>query len=424
MVNKNNLLDSLSNLNSKEKQLLLLLISMPKTEFTPIEISRKIDVTNRTVINRLSRLESLGFVEPILVKERIRSYRLSKFTKRFSKEIVNYCKSETGVDLIVNNQGRAEKILEQLIIEGYSGDELLREFRKRLYQVDSFINRTIKESKEAYKNSSFGEETKYEIIPESTDKEYKRNIWNAAIGLQEVDGLKASPYLKQLAEENISGLKTYEDISNELSKEYGKENSRQKEADIVALRIAQILETCEFIMSPDILLSIHEYLFEDVLDVNITGKFRKYNIWKKEVILLGDSVHYADHLTIKARLNKIMDDEKSYKYSAKLTDSDIDHLSSFTSKLWQTHPFGEGNTRTTAVFIELYLKTLGYDFNNEPFKDSSDYYRNALVRSCYESTTYNSVPTNKFLNRFYMNLLNDSKNVLDSFDLFISNNDD
>ena len=143
MVNKNNLLDSLSNLNSKEKQLLLLLISMPKTEFTPIEISRKIDVTNRTVINRLSRLESLGFVEPILVKERIRSYRLSKFTKRFSKEIVNYCKSETGVDLIVNNQGRAEKILEQLIIEGYSGDELLREFRKRLYQVDSFINRTI-----------------------------------------------------------------------------------------------------------------------------------------------------------------------------------------------------------------------------------------------------------------------------------------
>lgn len=424
MAIKNDIFASLANLNGKEKQLLLLLINMPKQEFTPIEISREIGVTNRTVINRLSRLENYGFVEPILVKERIRSYRLSNLTKRLSKEIDEYFKSETGIDLIVNRQGRAEKILEELLIEGYSGEKLLREFRKRLYHVDGFIDKTIKDAKESYKNSSFGEDNKYEIVPESTDKEYKRNIWNAAIGLQAVDGLKASPYLKKLAEDNISGLKSYEEISSELTKEYGEDNSRQKEADIVALRIAQILETCEFIMSPDILLSIHEYLFESVLSPDIIGRFRKYNIRKKETILLGDSVHYADHLMIKSQLNQILDDEKSYKYSEKLTDSDIDHLASFTSKLWQTHPFGEGNTRTTAVFIELYLKSLGYDVNNEPFKNNSDYYRNALVRSCYSSATYNSKPTIKFLKRFYMNLLCGSKNELDSFDLFISNDPD
>ena len=104
-----------------------------------------------------------------------------------------------------------------------------------------------------------------------------------------------------------------------------------------------------------------------------------------------------------------------------MTEEDINHLSEFTRKIWQTHPFGEGNTRTTAVFIELYLKTLGYDVNNTPFKNNSDYYRNALVRSCYSSTEYNAKPTYEYLNRFYMNLLNGADNKLDSFDLFVSN---
>ena len=277
MNGKQDIIVSLSNLNSKEKQLLLLLIMSPKTEFSPIEISRVIGVTNRTVINRLSRLESFGFVEPILVKERIRSYRLSKSSKIFANDIVDYINSYPGADIIVNKQGRAEEILEELLIEGYSGDVLLNEFRKRLYHVENFINNTIKESKEAYKNSSFGDDSTYEIIPETTDKEYKRNIWNAATGLQAVDGLKVSQYLKKLAEDNISGIKSYEEINSELIKEYGDSNSNQKEADIVASRIAQILETCGFIMSPDLIMSIHEHLFDGVLSSDIRGKFSDEN---------------------------------------------------------------------------------------------------------------------------------------------------
>ena len=151
MNGKQDIIVSLSNLNSKEKQLLLLLIMSPKTEFSPIEISRVIGVTNRTVINRLSRLESFGFVEPILVKERIRSYRLSKSSKIFANYIVDHINSYPGAYIIVNKQGRAEEILEELIIEGYSGDVLLNEFRKRLYHVENFLNNTIKESKEAYR---------------------------------------------------------------------------------------------------------------------------------------------------------------------------------------------------------------------------------------------------------------------------------
>ena len=428
MLKKNSIYSSIQELNLKEKELLLLLVKKGQLEFTPIEISREIGATNRTVINRLYKLEKYSFVEPVLVKERIRSYKLTELTNNNSGLIEECIQGNTDTDVIVTKRtiikGSAESILEELILEGYSGRRLLEEFSRRIDSYSFDIKSILSKAKEELKDVNFGEETSYEIIPESNDKEYKRSIWDAAIGLQAVDGLKPSKYLRNLAEENIAGQKTYDEVNKELIKEYGAGKTRQKEADIVALRIAQILETSDFIMSPALLLSIHEYLFDGIIEDESIGKFRKYNIRKKETILLGDSVRYADQLIIKPQLNQIFDDERSYSYSYPMNENDIDHLSGFTSKLWQTHPFAEGNTRTTAVFIELYLKSLGYEVNNEPFKFNSDYYRNALVRSCYESTAYNSEPTNKFLNRFYMNLLNASDNKLDSFDLFISNDDE
>lgn len=273
-------------------------------------------------------------------------------------------------------------------------------------------------------NYNFGEDIPYELVPESKDRDYKRSVWGAAMGLQAVDGLKPSAYLKELAEKNINGQKTYEEISREIKKEYGSGRTRQQEADLVSCRIAQLLEQSEFQLSSDLLLSIHDFLFEDVFEPEIVGRFRRNNIRKNEPILFGDSVHYTDHLLIKSQLKSIMEDEKDYKYSNPLTEDDIDHLSALTRSIWQIHPFAEGNTRTTAVFIELYLKSLGYDVNNDPFKDNSEFYRNALVRSCYASDTYGVDPTCSFLNHFYMNLLCRKNYILDSFDLFVSNKED
>lgn len=79
---------SLSYLKEKEKELLLFLMKHYKREFTPVELSRKFDVTNKTIINRLSVLAKNGFVEPIMVNERIRSYRLSDFTKEHEKGLI------------------------------------------------------------------------------------------------------------------------------------------------------------------------------------------------------------------------------------------------------------------------------------------------------------------------------------------------
>ncbi len=425
MGNRINIQKIIQELNHKEKELLLLLIKKDLPEFTPIEISREIGVTNRTVINRLNKLLKYSFVEPVMVKERIRSYKLTDLTRRNSALIESSIRADSDVDVIITRKrlikGRAERLLEELILEGFSGNRLLTEFSRRIDSYGFDINAAIMDAKNELIDAGFGEETSYERIPESADKDYKKSVWDAAIGLQAVDGLKPSKYLKTLAEENISGKKTYDDINRELLKEYGSDNSRQKEADIVALRIAELLETADFIMSSNLLLSIHEYLFNGILDEDIVGRFRNYNIRKKEPVLLGDSVRYADQLIIKTQLNQIFNDEKSYEYSNPMTQADIEHLSGFTSKLWQTHPFAEGNTRTTALFIELYLKCMGYEVNNDPFKDHSDYFRNALVRSCNSAYGANTEPTKYFLNRFFMNLLNNSDNVLDDLDLFINN---
>lgn len=421
----------ISNLSVREKELLLFLVSNGKYRFTPIEISKALGVTNKTVINRLAALIDNGFVSAIKVNERIRSYELSLYTQSVEKQIVNVLQKENivcdprteskdSVDYVIDSY-TPENLLAQLLIEGYSGEELLNEFKKRHSKIKSGTDDILKELKETYKNSDFGEGIPYEVVPESNDREYKKSIWDAAIGLQAVDGLKPSKYLRKLADENIAGKKTYEEIDEDLQKEYGTSKSRQQEADVVSLRIAGMLEFTEFNMNVNFLLIIHSVLFEEVYEPDITGKFRKYNIGKREPILLGDSVYYTDHLSIKSQLTFILEDEKEYKYSKPITEEDIDHLSEFTRKIWQTHPFGEGNTRTTAVFIELYLKSLGYDVNNMPFRDNSDYYRNALVRSCYSSTEYKAKPTYEYLKRFYMNLLYGADNKLDSWDLFISN---
>lgn len=393
--------------------------------FTPVEISRILGVTNKTVINRLKALCKNGFVVPILVNERIRSYELSSLTRSKTKNLRKLLEAgkttQKAYQDVKPDYRIVSDILEELIVENYSSYELLEEFKKRIQSYNSDITRILIEAKSNSSMDIEKDNISYERIRESSDRKYKTSIWDAAIGLQVVDGLKTSEYLRNLAEDNISGRISYDEISRKLKELYGDNKSSLQEADTVALKIAILLEQSEFFMSADLMLSIHEYLFNDVLDNGLVGRFRDYNISKREPILLGDSVKYSDHLRIMSRLKTILEEEKQYKYSMPMTNKDIEHLSGFTSKIWQTHPFGEGNTRTTAVFIELYLKLMGYDVNNKPFRNNSDYFRNALVRSCYSSNTYLVNPSNQYLNLFYENLLLGAENILDSFDLFISN---
>lgn len=78
---------SLSYLKKKEKDMLIFILENKMYEFTPIEVSRLIGVTNKTVINRCANLTANGFLIPIIVKERIRSYKVSEFAKANAKKI-------------------------------------------------------------------------------------------------------------------------------------------------------------------------------------------------------------------------------------------------------------------------------------------------------------------------------------------------
>ena len=101
-------------------------------------------------------------------------------------------------------------------------------------------------------------------------------------------------------------------------------------------------------------------------------------------------------------------------------DEIIHHLALFVSRLWQIHIFGEGNTRSTAVFFIKYLRTLGFDATNDIFAENAWYFRNAMVRANYNDLKNGVHETTEYLELFLRNLLLDEKNELHNRSMHIS----
>ena len=263
-----------------------------------------------------------------------------------------------------------------------------------------------------------------DYIEIETPKSYeKKQAWDMAIGLQEVDNLKPSKYLERILQENVTGKKTIYEVERELKEYYIEKNKTDKmdqnefECDLVSTRIVQLLDEDNFELSIDYLKYIHKYLFKDIYD--FAGEFRKVDFSKKEIILNNDSVAYGDHRTLKQSLEYDISLEKNKNYKNMNIVDVINNITNFSSNIWQVHPFREGNTRTTAVFIEKYLLSLGYKIDNTTFKEKSVYYRNALVRSNYFNNYLNIKEDNSFLIKFYENLLLGKNNNLHSKDLIV-----
>lgn len=248
------------------------------------------------------------------------------------------------------------------------------------------------------------------------DKKEKSEIWETAIGLQQVDGLKPSKYLLDTAKSHIEGDITFEDVKNQISSYYKEkpantdDEKKEQEADIVSARIAEILSENAFSLCFVELLSIHKRLFDGLFD--FAGTVRTYNIEKEEWVLDGKSVTYGDFHNIQAYIEYDLQEEKKFSYKGLGKQETLNHIADFTSRLWQIHAFGEGNTRTVAVFLIKYLRTLGFDIDNTLFAENSWYFRNSLVRANYVDYTNFVYATNKFLIKFLENLLFDGKNIL------------
>lgn len=255
------------------------------------------------------------------------------------------------------------------------------------------------------------------------DKVFKGYAWSTAIGLQDVDGLKPSKYLIDKAIQHIEGKFTMKEVQSLIENYYEEKSvhlpkdNRIEEADKVSVRIAEILSETAFSFSPNEYISIHRKLFQGIYEH--AGKIRDYNITKKEWILDGATVIYGTASELKATLEYDFSREKNFSYKGLSMEEIIKHLALFVSQLWQIHIFGEGNTRTTAVFFIKYLRTLGFSVTNDIFAEHSWYFRNALVRANYTNLQKGVYETTEYLEAFLKNLLLNEKNNLSNRNLHI-----
>ena len=195
-------------------------------------------------------------------------------------------------------------------------------------------------------------------------------------------------------------------------------DERTEEADKVSSRIAEILAEPAFSFSPNEYIGIHRRLFQGIY--KHAGKIRDYNITKKEWVLDGATVLYGSASELRETLEYDFRQEKSFDYHGLSMDEIIHHLASFISRLWQIHIFGEGNTRTTAVFFIKYLRSLGFATTNDIFAENAWYFRNALVRANYTDLQKEIHETTEYLEIFLRDLLLEENHPLQNRTLHIS----
>ena len=248
----------------------------------------------------------------------------------------------------------------------------------------------------------------YERVAEPHKRE-RVSAWRTAIGLQDVDGLRVSDYLKEIAVKHIEGDITIDEVREQIQSYYvnktthDADDAEKEEADKVAARITELIEEKTFSFTPAQLISIHRRLFDGIY--KLAGRIRDYNITKNEWALGGKTVYYASADTISDTLNYDMGQEREFSYANMNIDEAIRHLTRFCANLWQVHAFCEGNTRTIAVFMIKYLRTLGFNVVNDVFAENSWYFRNALVRANYSDLTNGITETTEYLERFFRSML-------------------
>ncbi len=247
----------------------------------------------------------------------------------------------------------------------------------------------------------------------------KADAWQTAIGLQDVDGLKVSPYLLDTARQHIEGEITIDEARDRIKVYYETRFSHDEadeEGDKAAANIAKILSEPSFAFSLVGLTSIHRRIFDGVF--KFAGQLRKVELSKKEWVLGGTaSVSYQPAIDLREAIEYDLSREKGFNYSNRPITEVIQHLSQFIADLWQIHPFREGNTRTTAVFLIKYLRSMGIPATNDMFKEHSWYFRNALVRASYKGL--NVSPTTEFVEKFLRNVILGEKNELRNRDMLV-----
>lgn len=258
-------------------------------------------------------------------------------------------------------------------------------------------------------NKRWVDEIKASIRQNDPESSAKCAVWLTAIGLQGVDNLLPSPLLLEMAKRHIEGGIELSTVRERILHVYKSRENRDgtdeatREADLVSMRIAEILGENDFRFHPDHYLEIHRRLFQDIH--RNPGGIRSHNLSKNEWILNGESVVYGEADAIPGTLVLDFERGKEFFRAKQPVAQSIPHITRFIADIWKIHPFAEGNTRTTAVFMIGYLKALGFPPNTAIFAEHSWYFRNALVRASYECPRSGISCTTVFLEHFLENML-------------------
>lgn len=270
--------------------------------------------------------------------------------------------------------------------------------------------------------AEYREDIPYTVVDSNSSEAERREYWATGAALQATDGLEVSKYAHDMSRDYIAGNITSQALEKNLE-EYHEEqphdDNRQREADIVAARIASLLEGAPFVPGPSSLMAVHKTLFDGIFPqgIGLPGRFRTVNLEKPEPVLAGHSVQYGDYRMIGTLLDYDFAMEADYRYRKPLDMDQIDHFAKFIAGIWQIHPFREGNTRTTAVYSQLYLRSMGCKVDNTPFKDNSELFRDMLVRASYTSIDLGVKQDHSFLSKFYQNVVLGAHNDLNGLDL-------
>ena len=244
---------------------------------------------------------------------------------------------------------------------------------------------------------------------EETGRNERIAAWQTAIGLQAADGLSASDFIRQVSQRNVNGEISIDEAREQIIGYNFERNANDagdpetEEADLVAANIAKLLLSGTFFLSTEGLASLHRSIFEGVIEN--PGTLRDQEVSKREWALGGDIVSFANVENLQGTLENALDKERRFRYENESPDNIIKHLAAFAAEMWQICPFGEGNTRTTAVLIILYLRSLGFETQSDLFKNYSWYFHNALVRANYRNLVKNIAFEPVYLERFFRNML-------------------
>lgn len=266
------------------------------------------------------------------------------------------------------------------------------------------------------------EKRECELIQPAQAGSMKKAYWDASFGLQQVDDLEPSAYMYQLARRNIEGELELPEVEELLHAYYENEaaderSSRTKECDFVSARINALLQSKIFTFSPVTLKMIHGQLLRGIY--GHAGQFKRQNYRKDGPVLGGRTVVYGSANMVEELLRYDFEQEKKQKYTELRQEETVKRIAEFTSSIWQVHPFAEGNTRTTAVFMTKYLASIGLLFDIGQFRSNSKYFRNALVRSNFSDYVNGIETNNEYLERFFWNALYQKEYPLRNQDLII-----